>query len=235
MQCSVSVFVLCLCVPSCACACVRVHVRACACGCVCSSDSLLRYRPVEDKLCKCGRCKQAAIFVRSASCPSTAAPSPRDIYQYVRSFFLSGQWALGSGWLGGAVAAMWGELRSRTPAGRRRQEPSPVCAPASPSSRPPQLQMPVCPAPRIPPPALGAHTLSSSVFPRTSATFLPFTHQPTASFPLAIWWFSVFGPSHVDVIWYVFFFNVNMWVTGPGPRGGDEGRGMALLDQWGKP
>ncbi|KAF3826956.1 hypothetical protein GH733_006815 [Mirounga leonina] len=41
-----------------------------------SSDSLLRYCPVEDKLCKCGRCKQAAIFVRSASYPSTAAPSP---------------------------------------------------------------------------------------------------------------------------------------------------------------
>jgi hypothetical protein len=42
---------------------------------------------VEDKLCRCGRCKPAAIFVRSASCPPTAAPSSCDIYQYV-FFFL---------------------------------------------------------------------------------------------------------------------------------------------------
>lgn len=160
MQCSVSVFVLCLCVPSCACACVCVHVRACACGCVCSSDSLLRYRPVEDKLCKCGRCKQAAIFVRSASCPSTAAPSPRDIYQYVCSFFLSCQWALGSGWLGGAFGSHVG--RAAKPHTRRQMLPGaqPCVSPRQPL-QPPSPAADAClsrtphPAPRL----RGSHTL----------------------------------------------------------------------------
>lgn len=147
MQCSVSVFVLCLCVPSCvcactcvcACACVRVHV------CVCSSDRLLRYRPVEDKLCKCGRCKQAAIFVRSASCPSTAAPSPRDIYQYVLAFFLSCQWALGSGWLGGAFGSRVG--RAAKPHAHRQTPPGarPPCGPlaAPPAALPCRNLLPV--------------------------------------------------------------------------------------------
>lgn len=43
---------------------------------------------MEDKLCRCGRCQQAAIFVRSASCPPTAAPSASDVYQYVFFFLL---------------------------------------------------------------------------------------------------------------------------------------------------
>lgn len=156
---------LCVCMHVCVCACACVHVRVC----VCSSDRLLRYRPVEDKLCKCGRCKQAAIFVRSASCPSTAAPSPRDIYQYVLAFFLSCQWALGSGWLGGAFGSRVG--RAVKPHAHRQTPPG-----ARPHAGPWQPLQPPCPAATCcvsAPSPRGAYALSS-VSPSPRTTIRPF-------------------------------------------------------------
>lgn len=121
---------------------------------------------MEDKLCKCGQCKPAAIFVRSASCPSTAAPSPRDIYQYV--FFLFPFSLLGfmqlDGWGGLSAAARcrlpgaaWGPVALLWP------QPCGRCPPAADSCLPH--------TPR------GPFTLLLCL-PSTSAAFLSLTHWP---------------------------------------------------------
>lgn len=179
MQCSVSVFVLCLCVCVhacvCVCTCVHVCVRVCAVQTASSANALWKTNSVSVD----GVSRQRS----SSDPPAVHPPLPPLRVTSTSTFFPFSFLASGlcrSGWLGGAFGSHVGRgLPSRTPTGRHclagavwRSVALPQPQPEALQPPPSQLQTPVCPAPS----PRGAHSLSPSVFPSISATFLPFTH-----------------------------------------------------------
>lgn len=185
-----------VCVHACACMCVRVHVRACAVQPASSANALWKTNSVSVD----GVSRQRS----SSDPPAVHPPLPPLRVTSTSTFFPFSFLAMGFWiWMAGGC--------SRRPRGESCEVARPqadaaagpaLCGPGpGPSGR--RLLSHPHPMPG------GAHTLSSSVFPSISATFPPVTHEPRASFPLAVWCFSICGHSPLDIIWYVFFFSVD--------------------------